>query len=88
MQSVENVKQNGGVVVMDGKFFLNCHFENCTLLFTGEDFGWSGTRFEGCTITLDGSARRTIAFLKHFGMFPQKMPDPLVHPPNESERSH
>ena len=86
MQPVENVTERGTVVVIDGKFFNSCRFEECTLVFGGGDFGWQNTIFANCPMRLEGSAGRTLQFLKYFNIVPQQqMPDPMQQPPSSTK---
>lgn len=85
MQRVENVSLSGVLVAIDDKFFLNCRFEQCTLIYTGSDFGWANTQFIGCTLQFDGAAKRTLEFLKYFNMVPQQQPAQPAQPPSDTK---
>ncbi|MBZ5497650.1 MAG: hypothetical protein LAP85_14705 [Acidobacteriia bacterium] len=53
---------------MDEKIFSNCHYKSCILIYGGGDFGWADCRFENCQLRFEGTAARTVAFLKHFNL--------------------
>jgi hypothetical protein len=64
-QSFENV-----TVVLDGKYFNECKFSGCTLIYTGGDYGWVDTTFDLCNLRLQGLAERTTRFLYEMGRLP------------------
>ena len=68
MTTVENSKETGGVIHIDDKFFLNCQFVKCELIYTGGDFAWRNTTFVDCKLTFDGPAGRTLNFLRAFNL--------------------
>ena len=56
-----------GTVDLDGKWFAECRYEGCELIFRGEaPFGHAGTKFERCRIRLEGRARMTLSVLGRF----------------------
>ena len=68
------------IVDLDGNYFENCTFQNCTIRFSGNDlFSLVGCKFESCKWTLDGPAANTIQFLrlmyKDMGEFGKQMVD-------------
>lgn len=50
MEKIEKLEQNGGVIMLDGNYFVGCRFTNCKLLFAGGDCGWHETTFTNCQI--------------------------------------
>jgi hypothetical protein len=68
MQSVENQTVKAITVFMDNRFFINCKFTDCKLVFAGGDTGWENTHFTNCLIQFQGSAQRTVGFLQQFNM--------------------
>ena len=61
-QSFENVP-----VVLDGKYFKECKFYGCTLIYNGGEYGWVDTTFHICKLKLQGVAQRTIQFVLRHG---------------------
>jgi len=68
MQVVENEVVLGKTITVDEKHFVNCRYKNCTIIYSGGDFGWTNTTFEGCALTLAGSAQKTVNLLTLFGV--------------------
>ena len=83
MVNVENVNENGTVVFMDGKFFINCRYTKCTLVFTGGDFGWIDSKFDQCNVRFEGPANRAIKFAQAFNIVSPE----FVNTPKPSEKS-
>lgn len=73
MEPITDLIETGKTIVMDGKYFSNCQFTNCVLVFTGGDYGWSDTKFNNCNISFQGPAARAIEFAKHFGIVSSEM---------------
>jgi len=80
MIPVEDKIYKGAVIAMDNKLFINCKVADCTLVYTGGDFGWRGTMIQNCQIHFDGSALRTIGFLRQFGLIPKDFAKPKAPP--------
>jgi len=70
MQIVENEVVSGKTVTIDEKHFVNCRYKNCTVIYSGGDYGWTNTTFENCQMTLAGAAQRTATLLGNFGLIP------------------
>jgi hypothetical protein len=56
---------SGTRLKVDGTLFEKCHFDNCTLVYSGGEL----PQFRGCTMTqiqfaLDGPAARTAAYIR------------------------
>lgn len=81
MEVVENKTLNGETVVMDDKFFVNCHLTNCPLLFSGGEVSSRDTKFENCPIQFSGAAARTVALLASMGMLKPGVFTPPAAPP-------
>jgi len=79
MQVIENKTDTGITVTVDDKHFVNCHFTNCKLLYSGGDYAWTDTKFENCQVTLTGAAQRTANLLGSLGVI-QKPPDEPFNP--------
>ena len=82
MLKVDNVTQTGGVLHIDDRFFNNCRFERCQLIYAGGDFGWSDTVFLDCPLSWHGPASRTVNLLKSFGF---KIENAVEHSPQASK---
>lgn len=72
MQHLIGVSQRGGTVTIDDKFFTDCSFVGCTLIYTGADFDWKNTVWDDCDLLLAGPAQRTRGILEKFGYSLQK----------------
>lgn len=81
LTNVDGVSQTGGVVQIDNKFFVNCKFERCELIYTGGDVGWANCSFVDCPIKFNGDAQRTINLLQSFGFEVTKKEN---NPPKQS----
>ena len=68
MKTIEDRKENATVVNIDDCFFVNCRFDACVLIYNGGDFGWQNTEFVKCRVHFQGSAARTVQFLRYFGI--------------------
>lgn len=52
-------------VHLDGNSYINCVFEDCRLIYSGGVHPvFQGNSIERCTWTFEGSASRTLAFLR------------------------
>ena len=80
MTCVENQTQNGTAVFMDDKYFINCNFVACILIYAGGDFGWRNSSFQDCKIHWEGPANRTINFLRVFGLLSPTFDKPSQPP--------
>ncbi len=61
-QTIEN-----DALDLDDTFLLNCVVKKTVVFYSGEDFGWTNSRFEQCQLTLLGPAKNTENLLGHFG---------------------
>jgi hypothetical protein len=61
-------------VVLDGKTFVNCRFEDCELIYSGgRPFLFENTSADECTLSFVGRAENTVqtlAMMHRFGMQP------------------
>lgn len=56
--------ENTQVQLADSKF-INCTFNNCTIIFNGNsNFSFVGCGFSNCKWIFDGQAAETLLFLK------------------------
>ncbi len=79
--TVENATQKGGLLQIDNKYFINCKFDDCVLIYSGGDCNWSNTVFNNCTLNWLGDASRTVSLLAAFGY--QITTQPAAKPPKE-----
>jgi hypothetical protein len=42
MLPVDNDVVEGKTIFLDDRYFVNCKFTKCSLIYTGGDFGWQG----------------------------------------------
>ena|ERR1700730_925705 len=60
-----NTKFQATSVDMDGKAFIDCTFEGCTIRFSGiAPMSVTGCTFTNCSLALADSASLTISYLK------------------------
>jgi len=86
MQVVENQVVSGGTIVIDDKFFLNCHYQGTVLLYSGGEISSKDTRFENCPLQFSGAAGRTVGLLASMGMLKPGMVPPGI-PPTPSAKT-
>jgi hypothetical protein len=70
MTNVDGQVFENATVMMDNKYFTNCRFVTCTLIYTGGDWAWLDTTIENCVLRFEGDAMRTIRYL---ATFPNKL---------------
>jgi hypothetical protein len=83
MQTVENQTAEGITIAMDDKYFLNCQFTRCVLVYSGGDCEWIDTSFPDCELKLIGPALRALGVLQSFGFandFGSGSPQPSAAP--------
>jgi len=78
MQIIKDQTFRGVPIVMDGTYFQNCSFEDCTIIYCGGDFGWGGASFVRCKVDFQGPAVRMYLFMKNIGF--AKEPTPQAPP--------
>lgn len=74
METIANANFRGERVVVDGKRFQRCSFENTTLVFAGDTLpAFVDCQFADVTLQFDGAAARTLRFISglHKGGFSQ-----------------
>jgi hypothetical protein len=65
MSTHEAKKFMGELVTLDGNEFINCEFENCTMVYNGgEQPKLQQCHFARCQWKLDQAAKRTMIFLR------------------------
>jgi hypothetical protein len=55
-------------VILDGNFFINCVFDGCELVYSGDSFTHENTTSgRPCNVMLYGAAQRTVQLLEFCG---------------------
>ena len=68
MEVVEDKSFRDETVSLDGKLFVRCNFESCTLVFAGGHCEWEASNFSHCRVTLEGAASNTLQVLRALGI--------------------
>ncbi len=84
MHAIENETADGKMIYIDERYFINCKYTNCTLIYTGGDFGWEDASFIKCKLQLEGSASRVMRFLRIFGVLKTEVPSKPITPPTST----
>jgi hypothetical protein len=82
MTPIENDTKTGVVIYMDDRYFINCRYTDCTLIFAGGDFGWVNSSFQNCKLSFEGPAGRTVNVLRMFSLLSDKFGQPAQPPQN------
>lgn len=86
MIPLERVHLTHETVRLDCKFFRDCVFTDCNLVYSGEDFGWENTQFVRCSVAFEAHALRTLQFLEKFGFVKKEnLNQPQGSPANSTE---
>jgi hypothetical protein len=83
MEVIENQVLSGKTFTIDEKNFVNCHYDHCTLLYSGGETLMRDSRFDECPIQFTGPASRTVNLLMGFGIL---KPGMLPGPPKPPDR--
>lgn len=67
MTPIEDQAFENQTLIMDGKLFLRCRFENCSLIYTGGEFGWTDCHFGVNVFHLKGAAQKTVKSFRQPG---------------------
>ncbi len=62
----KNTKFSNEKVVLDGKSFIHCEFENCMIVVETGDTDISGCTFKHCQLLLKGNAYKIGKIIKSF----------------------
>jgi len=83
MDVIENKTENGATIVIDGKSFVNCVLDNCTLVYHGnQEVGLVNTVIKNCNIQLLGNAGHVAQTLRAMGWkAPHEWDKPAAIPP-------
>lgn len=76
MITVQDVHEENRVVILDDRNFIGCSFKECTLMYSGGDYGWADTKFENCKVKLMGPAGRTMNVIKALNLMQDKVTVP------------
>lgn len=68
METITGLREKDKKIVLDGKLFVDCWFEDCTLLYAGGEYAWHDTKFVRCKIDFMGPASRVFNFMKTFDL--------------------
>lgn len=83
MEVIENKVVNGGTLILDEKFFVNCKYSGTTLLYGGGEVTAKDTKFENCPLQFSGAAGRTMGLLAMMGIIkPGMMPPGAIPTPS------
>ncbi|MBX9245601.1 hypothetical protein ICW40_12395 [Actinotalea ferrariae] len=65
MQEFRGARFEDARIELDEKRFVECHFERCTLVYSGSSqVGIEGCEFADCKWEIDGAAAATMAFMR------------------------
>jgi len=48
---IRDLNETGQAIVLDDHFYINCTFTDCTLIYSGGDFGWLKRRGIGIELS-------------------------------------
>jgi hypothetical protein len=68
MKRVENREIRDVTLDIDDTEFINCHFTNCTLVYSGGPCSFQ-SQGENCRFQMKGAAANTFDLLQDLGMF-------------------
>lgn len=68
MQKVHGITFKEDCVRLDGKHFIDCHFIDCTLEYSGGDVALERTTIHSCKHVLFGYARQTAEYMRMAGI--------------------
>jgi len=63
---------------LDDVVFMNCKLTDCDLYYSGGDFEWVSSNFEGCRFHWRGAAKNTLALAQAIGMLKTTTAPPTV----------
>jgi hypothetical protein len=69
LEPVQDLRFKDETVDLDGKRFMSCSFDGCTLNYSGGDVEFGpGCSAENCRPIFSGPARRTLLLLRTLGL--------------------
>lgn len=83
MTSIEHQTFENVTIFLDDKYFIDCSFEGCTLIYTGGDFSFLDCKMGLSVLKFDGPAFRTAKFMFHFGKMTKECAMDLGFMPRE-----
>jgi len=57
------------LVILDGRFFSKCHFDDCRLSYAGGPFDFEDCQLTGCQIVLVGPAAAVLVGFERMGLY-------------------
>ena len=82
METYRNQSFRGKSFVLEEVAFVNCTLSDCDLYYSGGDFDWVDTRFEGCRFHWRGPAKNMFALAQTLGMIQAQIPPHGLIPPS------
>ena len=87
METYKNQNFHGKSFILEEVAFVNCKLTDCDLYYSGGDFDWTETQFDGCRFHWRGPAKNMFALAQAIGMIkiqapPQNLISPTVQKPN------
>ncbi len=82
METYRNQNFRGKSLVLEEVAFVNCTLTDCDLYYSGGDFDWVDTRFEGCRFHWRGPAKNMFALSQTLGMIQAQIPPQGLIPPS------
>lgn len=58
-------------IALDGKHFIDCTLNECSLEYSGQKLTIERTEILGCSLTFRAEASRTLQFLQGLGYMPE-----------------
>ena len=85
METYRNQNFQGKDFILEEVAFVKCSLTDCDLYYSGGDFDWIETRFDGCRFHWRGPAKNTVAMLQGMGALkpPQMLPQSSMQTPNQ-----
>ncbi len=82
METYRNQSFKGKSFVLEEVAFVKCTLTDCDLYYSGGDFDWVETTFEGCRFHWRGAAKNMFALAQNMGMIPAQIPPQGLIPPS------
>ena len=68
MRAYEDQNMSDQSFILEEVVFIRCRLKNCDLFYSGGDFEWVETNFEGCRFHWRGPAKNTLMLLQGMGL--------------------
>ncbi len=82
METYRNQNFRGKSFVLEEVAFVKCTLSDCDLYYSGGDFDWVDTTFEGCRFHWRGPAKNMFALAQTIGMIHAPIPPQSLIPPS------